>query len=163
MGLFAFTAVVYIPSDCYPKSSSLSHFLLSPLPDLFVCLGPFVYFIRLLKGKIQIRHFLRCLWNYIINSPSVQIFVFLSTWASSLCGYQLYFLSPPFFMFLVRFQCVPIKPAEGIWCSTSKQNSCFLQWAFKTTPSLIMFCSKILLFFSYNLTHTALLSFCLLT
>lgn len=53
--LFPFTAVVNIPSGCYPKSSSLSHILSSSLPPLlflYVPLSSTVCFSKFLKGEI---------------------------------------------------------------------------------------------------------------
>lgn len=53
--LFPFTAVVYIPSGCYPKSSSLSHILSSSLPPLlflYVPVSSAVCFSQFLKGEI---------------------------------------------------------------------------------------------------------------
>lgn len=138
MCLFPFTAVVYIPSGCYPKSSSLSHFLSSSLPILPVspfpvCLfSSVVCFSELLKGEIWMRRSVQCLWNYTAREATqkfLHLFKYLffiqceTLFSAALFSLQLYFKSQ-------------ISDCSHKFCRGNvmqhKQTEfpCILQWAF---------------------------------
>lgn len=152
--LFPFTAVVYIPSGCYPKSSSLSHFLSSSLPLL--CVSPFpvclfssaVRFSELSKSEIQTRI---CPARMKVHSetsnikifPSVQIFVFHSMRNSFLCS----FICPPPPSLKSQISDCSHKVCTGnVMQHKQTEFPCILQWLFDAPPFLTKLHPKLCLF-----------------
>ena len=108
--VFPFTAIVYILSSCYPKSSL--YLTSSLLP--FLCFLPLlipvflfssaVYFNKLLKDKIRMSHSVQCLWNRTARGATRKNFSICSNICFSLdvklFSLQLPALFPPFRLFI---------------------------------------------------------------